>query len=62
MTVRALYNRVWDGSVNRLEGKVNMGIDIVDLVDTIRDLGIAYVVPIVKAISARYFVAISDLT
>ena len=49
---------VWDALVKGLEGKVDMGIDIVDLVDIIRGFGIT---PVVKAFLNSYFAAISDL-
>ena len=35
-----------------LDGKVETGIDIVDLVNTIRGLGVAHVMQVVKTISA----------
>ena len=49
----------------RLEGKSRMGIDNMDVVDTMRRLGISYptrLVPVIKAILACSFVTIADLT
>ena len=34
---------IWDALVERLEGKVEMGIDAMHIVDTMRGLGIAHV-------------------
>jgi len=37
---------IWDALVERLEGKVEMGIDTMHIVDTMRGLGIAHVVQV----------------
>ena len=57
--------RVWDTLVQRLEGRVEMGIHTVDIVDTIsglRFLMLYRLVPVVKTILACNFEAIADST
>ena len=51
-TTRGLYISVWDTLVDRLDGKVETGINIVDLVNTTRGLGIAHIMQVVKTIPA----------